>query len=242
MPHSLYESLYLSATAASVQTALWVSVCLSLTLTTLTAELLHVFLHGAASAHPQSPRIGRTLLSSLGELTGGAGLQRQVSAFDSCTAWSGKELQGMGGALDVIVAIMMESSLYTFLLQVSFYYVKQKVCSVTNKQSNVTAKPHTHEWTRLKAENQYEALCPLIWWLGLRFFGLFWQNYWRCDGINNRFLFTPSAPEMWILNIWSLIPRRTIHLPVYLCISFKKCKYYKSNKMSMYWSLYKLWL
>lgn len=37
---------------------------------------VHVFLHGAASAHPQSPRIGRTLLSSLGELTGGAGLRR----------------------------------------------------------------------------------------------------------------------------------------------------------------------
>lgn len=46
-----------------------------------------------ASTHPQSPRIGRTRVSSLGELTGGAGLQTRVDTLDSYTVGYRKELQ-----------------------------------------------------------------------------------------------------------------------------------------------------
>lgn len=73
---------------------------------------MHVSLHGAASAHPQSPRIGRTLPSSLGELTGGAGLHGRVSALDSHTACSGKELQGWDGCYtgcNLICVFIMEN-------------------------------------------------------------------------------------------------------------------------------------
>lgn len=89
MAHSLYK-LHCSSgavvAAASAETACLhaASVCLSLTLTLHTGRT-HVFLHGAASAHPPSPRIGRTLQPSLGELTGGAGLQERGSALDSYT-------------------------------------------------------------------------------------------------------------------------------------------------------------
>lgn len=56
------------------------SVCLSVTRRT---GCVHVYRHGTASTHPQSPRIGRYLMSSLG-----AGLQRHASVLDSYTAWS----------------------------------------------------------------------------------------------------------------------------------------------------------
>lgn len=66
------------------------SVCLALTLTHNTGPI-HVSPHDAVSAYLQGPRIGRTLPSSLGELTGRAGLGRQARALDSSTAGSRKE-------------------------------------------------------------------------------------------------------------------------------------------------------
>lgn len=54
----------------------------------------HVFLHGATSARLPSPRIGRILPSSLGELTGGAGLTSRTGALDSFIASSGGEEHG----------------------------------------------------------------------------------------------------------------------------------------------------
>lgn len=66
------------------------SVCFALTLTHNTGPI-HVSPHDAVNAYLQGPRIGRTLPSSLGELTGGAGLERQASALDSSTAGSRKE-------------------------------------------------------------------------------------------------------------------------------------------------------
>ena len=82
---SFHESLYLSAPAAPADvTSVWGAGPALLRLTGsgfvchwhAARGWVHVFLHGAASAHPQSPRIGRTLLSSLGELTVGAELRR----------------------------------------------------------------------------------------------------------------------------------------------------------------------
>lgn len=64
----------------------------------------HVFLHGATSARPPSPRIGRILASSLGELTGGAGLTSRAGALDSFAASSGGEENdgcGVDGAVRV---------------------------------------------------------------------------------------------------------------------------------------------
>lgn len=54
---------------------------------------MHVLLHSAVAAHPQSPRIGRTRLASLGELTGEAGLQKKVGEFDSDTTRHRRALQ-----------------------------------------------------------------------------------------------------------------------------------------------------
>lgn len=71
----------------------------------------HVFLHGATSARPPSPRIGRILPSSLGELTGGAGLTSRAGALDSFIVSSGREENdgcGVDGAVRVRVLTKTE--------------------------------------------------------------------------------------------------------------------------------------
>lgn len=88
------------------------SVCLSMTLTHHTGRM-HVFVHGAASAYLQSPRIGRTLLASLGELTGRGGGPRPI-----------QERIIKVGSVDV----GWNRVCRTFVHQMRFYYVKQ--CSV----------------------------------------------------------------------------------------------------------------
>lgn len=86
-PRSLLEPLRLIFEfSASDSSSLSLSPSLSLSLRAVLGlfvpacdqphELTARFLHGAAGAHPQSPRTGRTLLTSLGEFTEGAGLQR----------------------------------------------------------------------------------------------------------------------------------------------------------------------
>ena len=119
----LHESLYLSAPAAPADvTSVWGAAPALLRSTGsgfvwhwhAARGRVHVFLHGAASAHPQSPRIGRTLLSSLGELTGGAGLRRHEGCARFIRSLGDPGTNCRVGMM-VLGGTVMQQRYYTFL-------------------------------------------------------------------------------------------------------------------------------